>query len=65
MAIGLGQWTSLHPLVIEMKGKGDRDDKSPGYDTASTSSELPISFSFDCIAQLSVAAYVRSVIGEW
>ena len=58
-------WTSLHPVVIEMKGKGGRDDKSPGYDTASTSSELPISFSFDCIAQLSVAAYVRTVFGEW
>ena len=51
----------MHPVVIEMKGKGGRDDKSPGYDTASTSSELPISFSFDCIAQLSVAAYVRTV----
>ena len=52
-------------VVIEMKGKGGRDDKSPGYDTTSTSSELPISFSFDCIAQLSVAAYVRKVFGEW
>ena len=53
-------------VVIEMKGNVcRRDDKSPGYDTASTSSELPISFSFDCIAQLSVAAYVRTVFGEW
>ena len=53
-------------VVIEMKGKGcRRDDKSPGYDTTSTSSELPISFSFDCIAQLSVAAYARKVFGEW
>ena len=51
----------MHPLVIEMKGKGGSDDRSSGYDMVSTSSELPISFSFDCIAQLSVAAYVRTV----
>ena len=60
-------WTSLHPVVIEMKGTGGSDDRSPGYDMVTTSSprsELPISFSFDCIAQLSVAAYVRTVFGE-